>query len=264
MKIHPTAVVSDDSRLGADAEIGPYAIIEEGAVIGDRCRVMAGAVIMSCVELGADVTVHPHVVLGGLPQDVSFKPSVRSGVRVGAGTVLREGVTVHRAKNEGVYTAIGSNCYLMAYSHVGHDCVVGDNVIMANNALLAGHVKVGDRVFISGNSGVHQWCRVGRVAMIGGLTRVNMDVPPFMTAVFSEVTGVNSVGMRRAGFDSAAIAAVRQVFRILYKSGLTHGEAYERILAEVRTPEAAEMVSFCKSASRGILKARGVLGESAE
>ena len=255
MRIHPTAILSVDAKLGKNVRIGPYAVVEGGVEIGDGCTLSAHSYIYSGTTLGARCSVHPGAIIGNLPQDLSFAPTTPSGVVIGRDSVIREGATIHRATVEGANTIIGDNCYLMAYSHVAHDCVVNDNVIIANNSLLAGHVNVGERAFISGNSAIHQFCRIGRIAMIGGLSRVNSDVPPFMIMELdSTVRGVNLIGVRRAGFNREQIQGIKKAYHILYHEGLQFREAYKVIEEEIPTPEALELVEFCRGTKRGICR----------
>jgi UDP-N-acetylglucosamine acyltransferase len=251
-RIHRLAVVDPSAELGEDVEIGPFVVIEAGASIGDRTRIMASAVIEGCCEVGPDCEVHAGAALGGAPQmRIMSGPGGR--VTIGSGTIIREHVTVHRAVNADAVTTIGLNGFLLAHSHVAHDCRVGDEVTMANGALLAGHVTVGDRAFISGNSAVHQFVRIGRVAMIGGGSRVTKDVLPFTTvALDSEVFGLNVVGLRRAGFSSDERLIIKRAYRTIYRSGLNVSQACAALRAAGGSPLIDEMVAFAESAKRGL------------
>jgi UDP-N-acetylglucosamine acyltransferase len=215
--LHPSAYIAEGAKLGSNVQIGPFAVIEAGAEIGDDCRIGAHAVIHSHVRMGAHNIVHPSAVIGGLPQDLGFNPEENTWVELGEGNVIREGVTINRATKPGTATRIGSKCYLMNNSHIGHDCSVGDHTIFASGATLGGHVHVGDRVFLGGGVMVHQFCRIGCYAMIQGLAGLNKDALPFM------MTGgrpgkhyrLNLVGMRRAGIDGDRLKAVSAAMRRL-------------------------------------------------
>jgi UDP-N-acetylglucosamine acyltransferase len=199
--------------------IHPTAIIEEDVVLGEGCRIGAYAVIKRYTRMGARNQVCEHAVIGGEPQDLKFKADTVSGVEIGDDNVLREYVTIHRGSRPGSVTRIGSGCMLMVGVHIAHDCSVGDQVVMVNNAGLSGEVSVGERAFISGLTGVHQFCRVGRNAMIGGLAKVTQDVLPFCITDGNpaRARGLNLVGLRRAGFKAADIAALKDAYRLLYQ-----------------------------------------------
>ena len=208
--ISPLAVVSKSAVIAEGVEIGPFAVIEDGVEIGANVMIRAQAYICSGTSIGENTQVHMGACLGDLPQDLGFDKNKKTYVKIGKNTVIREHATIHRATAEGSATVVGDNCYLMAVSHVGHDCHVGNNVIIANGALLAGHVSVGDYAFISGNVVVHQFCRIGTVSMIGGFTGINKDVPPYMLVRGpSVVRGINAVGLRRLKFSREAIRGIR-------------------------------------------------------
>jgi len=253
MDIHPTAIVHPGAELAPDVKIGPYAVVEDGVAVGEGCVVGPHAHLLSGTVIEPRCEIHTGALIGGPPQDLSFDRNVRSGVLVGEGTVVREYATIHRAAKEGKRTVVGRKCFLMGLSHVAHDVVLGDMVIVANGALLAGHVTVGDRAFISGNVAVHQHCRIGRLAMVGGLARVDLDIPPFMTAEGNcQVRHYNVIGMRRAGFSRDEVDAVRRAYRILYRSGLPLSDACKRIEEEIDSPLASEIAEFCRTSKRGI------------
>jgi len=194
-----------------------HRIIDEGAALGAGVEVSAFAVIKAGSVLGDDVTVDHFAVIGGLPQYLKFDPGLLSGVAIGRGTVIREGVTINRSIHAGGKTSVGAHCFLMANCHVGHDCTVGDHVILANGALLGGHVIVGGHVFIGGNAAVHQHCRIGEGVMIGGVSRITYDAPPFVTvANDNELAGLNLIGLKRRGFSPEAIADVKRCYRAVY------------------------------------------------
>lgn len=220
MKQHPTAVIHEATRLDEDVVVGAYAVIEDGVEIGAGTVIREHAVIRSGTILGKGCHVDAHAVLGGLPQDLSFNPKTPTGVRVGDGVTFREGVTVNRATREGSFTEIGDRCLLMANSHVGHDGKVGADSILANGVLLAGKVTVGEHVFIGGNAAVHQFIRIGRSAMIGGLARVSQDMPPFcIMAERNELIGLNLIGLQRRGTERSAIKELKKLYHLVYGVG---------------------------------------------
>lgn len=237
--------------------IGPMAIVEAGAQLGDECRVEARASIKSGVTIGAGTTVCEGAVIGGLPQHIA-PPGPPGTVVVGSGCVLRENCTVHRAMHADAVTRIGDSCMLMVGAHVAHDCVVGDHVILTNNVLLGGHVTVGDRAFLGGGSAVHQHCRVGRVAMVGGLARVVQDVPPFVTidGRSGSVVGLNRVGLRRAGLSRAEIAEVKEAYQLVYRSGLSFEERLTLLAERFEEGPASELGPFLRDTSRGFSRER--------
>lgn len=216
-KIHPTALIAPSAKLGSDVTVGAYAVVEDQVEIGDGCHIGLHAVIHSYVKMGRNCQVHPHAVIGGLPQDLGFDPNEQTYVEMGDGNILREGVTISRATKSRSATRLGSNCYLMNNSHVGHDCVVGDHTIFASGATLGGHVQVGDRVFLGGGVMSHQFCRIGSYAMLQGMAGINRDVLPFMMVGGrpGKHYRLNLVGMRRAGIDSERLKAVSSAIRRL-------------------------------------------------
>ena len=218
MTFHPTAVIAPDAKLGANVRIGPFAVIEEDVVLGDDCEIAAHAVIKRHTRIGARSRIAEHAVIGGDPQDFKFAPDCVSYTEIGEDNWLREGVTVHRGSRQGSVTRLGNHCFLMAYSHVAHDCTVGNNVIMANTAGIAGEVVVHDKAFISAAVTVHQFCRIGRNAMIGLSSKVVQDALPFCITDGNpgRARGLNLVGLKRNGFSREDIAALKEAYRMLY------------------------------------------------
>jgi len=255
--IHPLAVVSPQAQIGCDVQIGPFAIVEEDVVIGPGCRVGGHAVIKSGTRLAEGNAVGESAVLGGLPQHVRC-PAETGELVIGPGNVFREFVTVHRALKPQTATTIGEGNYFMAGAHVAHDCRIGDHVIVANNVLLAGHVAIEDRSFLSGAVAVHQFCRVGRMAMVGGHARVVRDVPPFVTidGLTGEVVGLNLVGLKRNGFTQDQIVVLKQAYRTVYRSGLPWREMLARMEQEFSDGPAAAMVQFLHGGTRGFSQER--------
>lgn len=252
MPIHPTALVDPGARIHENAEIGPYSIIENNAQVGAGTRVMPFVHIYEGVTIGENNTIHSHAVLGDKPQHLAYDGGPRRTV-IGDHNTLREYVTVNRPFHADGETRIGNHCFLMANSHVGHDSVLGDHVILTNGALLGGHVTVMDRAIISGNCGVHQFVRIGRLVMMQGLSGASKDVPPYMVTVrINEVAGLNVIGMRRAGFSQEARNQVKQAYRILYREGNSVPAALEKLKAGGFGPEVQEIITFIDGSKRGI------------
>jgi UDP-N-acetylglucosamine acyltransferase len=215
--IHPSAYIAPNVTLGAGVKVGPFAVIEEGAVIGTDCQIGAHAVVHGRVRMGNGNILHPHAVLGGLPQDLGFKAETVSWLDIGDGNVFREGFTAHRATVAEGSTRIGSNCYFMNNSHVAHDCAVGNKTIFANNVAIGGFVEVGNNVFMGGAVVVHQFCRIGSYAIVQGTTGINMDVIPF-TLIGGRPAKhyrLNMVGLRRAGITGDNYKVLSSAFRLL-------------------------------------------------
>lgn len=257
--IHPTAIIDSAAEIGADVEIGPYAVLEGPVRVGDGCRIMAHAWVGGDTSLGKGCVVHPFAALGGLPQDFSYDSgTMRSGLQVGERAVFREGVTVHRSARDGGKTIVGNDVYMMACSHVGHDANIGDNVTMANSALLAGYVVVCDRAFISGNVSIHQHVRIGRFAMIGASSFVSQDIPPFCTVqgVPARVVCINNIGLKRNGFDQDRRSLVKTMFRMLYRQGLALSAVLEKLDA-LGGEDAMCLAEFLRGSKRGIAAGRG-------
>ena len=244
--IHPTALVSPAATIAAGVEIGAYAIIEDGVTIGAGCRIAPHAHVLRGVEMGTANTVERGAVIGGDPQSLGFDRSIRSGVRIGEGNVFREHVTVHRSTAPGGMTVIGNHNFLMAGAHIGHDSVVQDHSVLANNVLIAGHVSIGSRCFIGGGVAVHQFIRIGDYAMLQGNSAFSQDVPPYCTgADVNVVGGLNVIGLRRAGFDSATRLEIKRAWNSAYKSQLGPVKGAAAALAGASwTPAARTLLEF--------------------
>ena len=254
--IHPTAIIEPGAQLGTDVQIGPFAYVAATARLGDGCILGPHAVVLEHTTLGARCKVHSGAVLGDLPQDLSFK-NEPSYVVTGDDCVFREGATVHRGTKPGTTTRLGHHVFMMSNSHAAHNCEVGDHVVMANCVLLAGYVTVGERCFLGGASAVHQFCHVGRLAMIAADSIVTKDVPPFcmtLSSRNSEVGGLNTVGLRRSGFTAPQRAQIKQAFHLLYRSGLNTSQAREKLAADSTNPFAAEYAEFLAHAKRGLCR----------
>jgi len=255
--VHPTAVVATRARLGRDVAVGPYAVIEDDTEIGDGCSVRAHVVIKKYTTLGRQSVVHEHAVLGGEPQDLGYRETP-TRLEIGACSTIREGVTMHRASRPGGVTRVGEGCLIMAYAHVAHDCQLGDGVILANNVALAGHVQIAERAFLSGGVVVHQFCRIGRLAMVGGNTKLVQDALPFVITDGDpgRARGLNVVGLRRAGMGAAQLRVLKQAFRLLVRSGLPLDAALERLVS-LADPLAEELAVFVRSSQRGFAHGPG-------
>jgi UDP-N-acetylglucosamine acyltransferase len=256
-QIDHRAVVHPRAELGNGVTIDPFAIVEEGAVIGDGTHVMPHAFIGTGARIGRDCRIHMGAVVGHAPQDLKYKNEPTT-CEVGDRTVVREYATLHRGTHETMRTVIGSDSFFMAYSHVAHDCRVGNKVILANCVALAGHVTLEDYVIIGGLTPVHQFVNIGCHAMVGGGSGIGRDVPPY-SLVGSRPTvweGLNSVGLRRRGFSKEAIEAVDRAFHFIYRSGLNTTQALDRIRADATLMAVAEVqkiVEFVAASKRGII-----------
>jgi UDP-N-acetylglucosamine acyltransferase len=253
--IHPTAIIENGASVASDAEVGPFAIVEKGAVVGSGCVLAANSILHGSVVLGSKVHVDSFAVIGGLPQDLHFDPSITSGVEIGSGTVIREHVTIHRSTKPNGMTRIGANCLLMATCHVAHDCIVGDDVVIANTTLLAGHVQIGNGAFLGGNSAVHQFVRVGERVMIGGNAGLTRDLPPYcMMSERDRLVGLNIVGLRRAGFSRDEIAEIKKLFHLVYDGKGSPKDKAAAIPAEdMHFACGHKFVDFFKSGKRGFI-----------
>lgn len=252
--MHPTAVLGRDVKLGPGTRVGAYAVIEDGVVLGANNVVHPQAFIGRGTTMGDGNAVHPGAIVGHVPQDLHFDPATETFTRIGNGNTFREHCQVHRATKKGEATVIGDKNLFMALSHVAHDCRVGSNCVLVNQASLPGHCQLGDRVIMSGFTGIHQFCRIGRLAMVSALSVSNKDLPPFFIYGGRPAVAetVNVVGLRRAGVAREVRAELKQAYRILYREGLTIPEALERVARECKSPEAQELVAFCRATKRGI------------
>ncbi len=257
MKIHPLAVVSPGAKLGCDVEIGPFCIVESDVELGDGCILESHVVVKSGTTLGAGNHVFEGAVVGGIPQHVNM-PEQLGRVRIGCDNTIREHVTIHRSMYADGVTVVGNGNMLMVGCHIAHDCRVGDHCIFANGVLLAGHVAVEDRAFLSGAVAVHQFCRIGSLAMVGGHARVVRDVPPFVTVDggSGQIVGLNSIGLRRNGYTSDKVAELKRAYRLIYRSGLAWKEMLEVLRSEFPDGPAARFHEFFANSKRGFTAER--------
>ncbi len=262
MPIHSTALVDPRAEIDPTAEIGPYVVIDGPVHVGPRTRVMAHAFLTGDTHLGADNVVHPGAIVGHVPQDLAYTDAP-TGVRIGDRNVLREHFEIHRATQPNTLTVVGDDNYFMSRAHVAHNCRIGNRTIVASGALLAGHVQVGDGAFVSGNCVVHQYTRIGRLAIMRGLSRASRDLPPFAVIDGTHtVRGVNRIGLKRAGFSTASIRAVVTAFRTLFRVRTNLTKAIALVEAAPGTPEVDEVLAFIRSAKRGV--AMGPPGRTAD
>jgi UDP-N-acetylglucosamine acyltransferase len=257
MSIHPSAWISPKAILGTGVQIGPLSIVEDDVTVGDGCILEGQVVLKSGTTLGANNRIFEGAVLGGLPQHAHM-PSEVGRLEIGSDNTIRENVTMHRAMQPGHVTTVGSHCLVMTNAHVAHDCRIADRVILTSNAMLAGHVTVGEGAFISGAVGVHQFCRVGPLAMVGGLAHISRDVPPYVTidGGSSYVVGLNQIGLRRAGVSPEEIAQLKAAYRVIYRSGLVWAEILQKLQEEFRDGLAAAYHPFLVATTRGIIPER--------
>jgi len=257
VKIHSTALVSPDARIGAEVEIGPYCVIEPDTIIGEGCVLAGHVTVKRGTTLGSHNRVFESAILGGYPQHVHM-PERPGRVVVGSGNTIRENVTIHRALSEQETTVVGDNNLIMVNAHIAHDCKVGSHAIITNNVMLGGHVLVEDRAYVSGGVAVHQFCRIGKLAMVGGQSRVVKDVPPYVTVdgQSSYVVGLNQIGLRRAGYTPEQIHQLKRAYRVLYRSTLLWNDVLAKLAADFPEDPAAHLHEFCAHTRRGIVPER--------
>jgi len=255
--IHPTAIVDAKAQLDKDVEVAPYAIIGPDVKIGEGTVVQAHAYISGHTTIGKRCEIFPFACVGMKTQDLKYQAGDITYAEIGDETVLREFSTVHLGTKPGEVTRVGSNCLIMAYCHIAHGCRVGNHVIMSNLATLAGEVTIEDFAIIGGMAGIHQFCRVGTHAMIGGATKIRQDCPPYMVIDFSgadvRVAGPNIVGLQRRGFSSEVRSALKEAYKLIYREGLNRTQALERIKYEIADlPEVKILVDFYQNSQRGV------------
>lgn len=255
---HPTAIIHKNAEIGAGTCIGPGAVIEAGVRVGHDCTIAAYAVIRSGTTLGEKVQIDSFCVVGGDPQSLGFDATTQSYVQIGDRTILREAVTINRASSAGATTRIGTDCFIMANAHVAHDCDLRDGVVLANNVMLAGHVSVGEKTFVGGGAGIHQFCRIGMYCMIAGNASITADVPPYvMAAERSEAHGLNLVGLKRGGFEQREIRDLKRCYRAVFSGGGNFKKKAAEAARETEfgvTPAGARFLSFFEGGKRGFIQ----------
>jgi UDP-N-acetylglucosamine acyltransferase len=252
--VHPTAILDPAAELGHGVEIGPWAMVGPHVCIGDRCRIGPRARLQRNVRLAEDVNVGDGSILGGDPQDLKYKGE-ETWVEVGPGTIIREYSTINRGTTQSYRTTVGARCFIMSYVHLAHDCHLGDEVVIANGTQLAGHVTIQDHAVLSGLNAVHQFVTIGAYAFVGGGSRVNQDIPPYVKAVGNpmELYGLNSIGLQRAGFSGETVAALKRAYRLFFNSELNLSQALERARADLPPfPEVEQFLAFVESSERGV------------
>jgi len=254
LKVHPTAIVDPAARIAADVEIGPYTVIGAEASIAEQSRIGSHVVIEGDVQIGARNVIGHGAIIGAPPQDLSFDPKRHSGVRIGTDNIIRELCTIHRGTLEGSMTTLGDKNFLMAGAHIGHNCRIANNAIIANNCLLGGYVEINDSAFLGGGCVFHPFVRVGRLAITQGGSAFSKDIPPFLIATGPNcVVGINVVGLRRAGFRSVERDEIKAAFKSLFLSGLNTTQALARAGEKTWSHNAREFFDFVASAKkRGI------------
>ena len=257
MKIHETAIVSPKAELDENVEVGPYAVIQEDVTIAAGTKIGPHTVIQPFVSIGKNCEIYQFSSIGAPPQSVKFEGET-TYVKIGAGSIIREFVTINRGTGfGGGITEIGEENFLMAYTHIAHDCKTGRMVVMANNATLAGHIHIGNHATVGGLTAIHQFVNVGDYAFIGGKSAVVKDVPPYVIAAGdrAKLHGMNTVGLKRQGFSESTVLKLKKVYRLIFRIGLTLNEAIERVKAEVeQVPEVANFIEFIQSSKRGITR----------
>jgi UDP-N-acetylglucosamine acyltransferase len=257
MSVHPTAIVDPLAVIDPTATIGPYVIIAGAVRVGADCRIAASAVILGHTEIGAGCRIHSHAVVGDVPQDRAFQ-GAESYCRIGEGCIIREGATVHRGTMPGSTTIVGNRCMLMTNSHVAHNCVLGDDVLIISGVLLGGHVQIGAKAVIAGGAAVHQFVRIGELAMVSGMAKVVQDVPPyFLTDRDGSIVGENRVGLLRARLPRVERDEIKAAFHIIYRSGLGRDEALAELRSSLSTAAGLQLLKFMEADSK-----RGVRRES--
>ncbi len=256
VKIHPLALVSPAAQIGPGVSIGPFCVVEDDVVIGEGCHLASHVVVKDGTRLGPGNIIHEAAVLGGFPQHI-HKPKHPGRLLIGEGNTIREHVTMHRAMKAEATTCVGNHNFIMAGVHIAHDCCVGNKAIFANNALLAGHVTVEDRAFISGAVAVHQFCRIGQLAMIGAHAKIVQDVPPFVTIDLAGcVVGLNLVGLRRNGYTPEEVVQLKAAYRVIYRRGTKWSEVIEQLKSDFPDGPAALYSKFLSDGVRGFVQER--------
>lgn len=255
--IHPTAIIDPQAELDTNIEIGPYTIIKGNTFIGSETMIGSHVVIEPFVHIRPECHIFQYAAIGAVPQSVKFKGE-ETYVKIGRGTIIREFVTIHRGTEfGGGVTEVGEENFVMAYSHIAHDCKTGRKVMLSNNATLGGHITIGDYSTIGGLVAIHQFVRIGDYAFVGGKSAVVKDVPPYVIAAGDRATlyGLNSVGLRRHGFSQKTLSLLKKAYRIVFRIGLTLNESIERLRAEVeQVPEVINFIDFIKSSQRGLTR----------
>jgi len=256
ISIHPTAIVDDKAEIDSNVAIGPYSVVQEDVIIGDGCQIGSHVLINAGTRMGKNCRVFTGAVLGTDPQDLKYAGE-KTTLEIGDNTTVREFCTLNRGSSHRLKTVVGSQTLLMAYVHIAHDCIIGNNVILANAVNMAGHVTIEDFASVGGMTPIHQFVRIGKHSFIGGGLRVPKDVPPFILAAGEPLTyeGINKVGLSRRGFSSEVMLQMRRVYKLIYRSKLNVSQAVNQIESTMEIiPEIQEIIEFIKASERGIIK----------
>ncbi len=257
VKIHPSAIVDPKAEISDGVEIGPFAVVEADVVIGENTQIGPHAVIYDGARIGKNVKILQGASVANIPQDLKYENEETLFI-IGDNTIVREFVTLHKGTKATGFSKVGSNCLLMAYSHVAHDVTIGDNSIIANSVQIGGHVEIEDWVIVGGGTPIHQFTKIGRHAMIGGGFRVTVDIPPYILAASEPLrySGLNSIGLRRRGFSNEQILTIKEAYRILFLSELKRAEAVEKMKAEFpESKEVENIINFLSKSNRPLIKA---------
>ena len=251
--IHPTAIIESGAKLGKGVTVGAYAFIGSDVTLGDNCIIHHHATVEGFTQLGPQCEVFPYALIGGRTQDLKARPG-KPGLRIGARNTFREYVSVHSGTQEGEWTILGDDNVLLAYSHIAHDCVIGNHVVISSHSAVAGHVHVGNHVNIAWNAGIHQFCRIGDYAMLAACSKCVQDVPPYMIADGNpaETKMVNTVGITRAGFSPDEINAAKNMYKLFYRDGLNTSQAIEKAKAEGKNRIVDSFIAFAQATKRGL------------
>ena len=253
--IHQTALISSKSKIGKNVSIGPYCIIEDDVVIGNNTKIDSYTVIKQYTTIGNNCEIFSHCVIGEVPQDKKYEGE-KTSLSIGNNTIIREFCTLNRGTKENKITKIGSDCLLMAYVHIGHDCIVKDNIILANGVQLGGHVIIDDYAIVGGLTPVHQFCKIGQHSLVGGGLRVVQDIPPYIIANGQPLrfSGINSLGLRRRKFSAIQRATIKQAYKLIYNSNYNLSQAKEKIEKTLnKSKEASAILNFINSSKRGLI-----------
>ncbi|UOQ67798.1 acyl-ACP--UDP-N-acetylglucosamine O-acyltransferase [Hymenobacter volaticus] len=262
----PLAYIHPEAKIAQNVVVEPFTTIDKDVEIGEGTWIGPNVTIMSGARIGKNCKIFPGAVIAAIPQDLKFAGE-KTSVIIGDYTVIRECVTVNRGTVDRLKTVVGSNCLLMAYVHVAHDCIVGNHCVLANGVQLAGHVEIGDHAIIGGTSAVHQFVKVGQHAMVSGGSLVRKDVPPFVKAGREPLTyaGINSIGLRRRGYSDQKISEIQQLYRLLFLGGMNNNDALDKIELELApSPERDEVVNFVRNSGRGVIKGYSRNGNGAD
>ena len=251
--IHPTAIIEDGAKLAKGVTVGAYAFIGADVTLGEGCTIHHHATVEGLTELGPNCEVFPYALIGGRTQDLKARPG-KPGLRIGARNTFREYVSVHSGTQEGEWTILGDDNVLLAYSHIAHDCVIGNHVVISSHSAVAGHVHVGNHVNIAWNAGIHQFCRIGDYAMLAACSKCVQDVPPYMIADGNpaETKMVNTVGITRAGFSPEEVSAAKNMYKLFYRDGLNTSQAIEKAKVEGKNRIVDSFIAFAQATKRGL------------